>query len=750
MKACRVPAITMGLMLVAAIAGSPAPWAEAVGAHASEAARYAATIAAAKAEIEARMGAPDGPSSLALALVQPGGVLWSDAFGFLDRRSGARPTPDTRYGLASGSKVFVALATMILADRGLVDLDAPFARYVPEFRMREGEAWRDITVRMLLSHSSGLPGSDYRNGTTLVSVPGHARQVLAALADMRLKHRPGEMAVYCNDGFSLAELLVESVSGLPYAEFVRREIYAPLGMTRSALGTETLPEGSYAAMLDASGAPYPQEYINVLGTGGVYSTVNDLARLEMMFLSGGSRPDGSRLISTRALDEMGGDQSARLADNPFRLKNYGLGWDSVDEPWKPDGTVRVWAKDGGSVYFTTQLVVAPDHGLGIVVLSAGPRFDIETFSKRIIASALEERGAITAPPGTGLAARPRDAATTTAAAPAAAATFAAASGTTAAAAIPAPAKSGSIAGHYIGRAINRLAETPEGLEMALSYMEQWIPTMSGIKEAKGGLWESAAAPGRAWFAFDHAGRSYLAERNGDPKALGGSLSIIGMKLPPITEPLPAAWKARLGRRWLLTNDPFGAFQAIGMSPPGFSLREDPGLPGYLVASPWSSEEKALDPRLGDARAGMVGHLAGRDLNDLVVVAIDGEEWLRWGSSLFRPMESVPPLGVGARTLQAAPDGRALWFRIEGAARLDVSGAESWYLYDESFALLHSQVRGRAVVGGGLSGSGSAAAGNSGASRGAAGVPAPAGSWLAVYNAPAGSVRVTLAIEAPAR
>ena len=270
----------------------------------------------------------------------------------------------------------------------------------------------------------------------------------------------------------------------------------------------------------------------------------------------------------------------------------------------------------------------------------------------------------------------------------------------------------------MGRALNRLEENPEGLEMALSYMEQWIPMMSGIKEAKGGLWESAAAPGRAWFAFDHAGRTYLAERNGDPKALGGSLSIIGMKLPPIAEPLSAAWKARLGRRWLLTNDPFGAFQAIGMSPPGFSLREDPGLPGYLVASPWSSEEKALDPRLGDTRAGMVGHLAGRDLNDLVVTTVDGEEWLRWGSSLFRPMESVPVLGSGMRTLTPAPDGRAMWFRIEGAARLDVSGAESWYLYDDSFALLHSQVRGRTVGGSGPSGSGSAAGGNPGATRGA--------------------------------
>lgn len=119
------------------------------------------------------------------------------------------------YGIGSVSKVFAAMAAMKLVDQGKIDLDAPLVQYLPDFRMAAPE-YPQITVRMLLNHSAGFAGTDYRNGFTNAPVPGYAAQVQQALATQRLKHQPGEMAVYCNDCFTMIEPLVAAVSGQPY------------------------------------------------------------------------------------------------------------------------------------------------------------------------------------------------------------------------------------------------------------------------------------------------------------------------------------------------------------------------------------------------------------------------------------------------------------------------------------------------------------------------------------------------------
>ena len=129
---------------------------------------------------------------------------------------------------------------MILVDRGLIELDAPLVRYLTDFRMADGEAYRDITVRMLLNHSSGLHGTYFLNVLTIVPFYGYAAQFRDALANERLKHAPGEMAVYCNDGFTLIELLVAAVTGQSVYRFRQKEILKPLGMDHSRFALEAI------------------------------------------------------------------------------------------------------------------------------------------------------------------------------------------------------------------------------------------------------------------------------------------------------------------------------------------------------------------------------------------------------------------------------------------------------------------------------------------------------------------------------
>lgn len=656
---------------------------------------YEATIADTRAEIARLLAAENGPNSISVALVDDQRIIWSEASGFLDKSRNLAPTPDTLFGLASGSKVFAALATMVLVDRGLVNLDVPYVHYVPTFRMLAGEVYHAITVRMLLSHSSGLPGSDYRNGSTFVPFFGHAFQVMAGIATQRLKHRPGEMAVYCNDGFSLIELLVSTVTGTSYSEFVTQEILMPLGMTRSRLGTDTLEPGTYAAALDSAGKPYPQEYINVLGTGGVYSTVREMGRLALMLLNGG-KGASRRLLSLWAVTEMGSDQSAALPLNPFQANHYGLGWDSVQEAGFNAVGVRVWSKNGGSNYFSTQFDIAPDDRLAVVAFGAGGAFDAHKLAERFLLHALQERGRIAALPSPLV---PRTSAT-----------------------IPADtAEVQKITGYYASRELSRLAPQAQGLTYSQSFWGQWYLLAEGLRQRANGEWTSNAVPEIAYFTFEAEGRLHLARRH--PEGLGHYevVDIKGQKLAPVTLPLSTAWQSRVGRSWLVVNEPYSTYYILKGVPPLITIRQVEELAGYIIAS--QGNDYVLDPHTSDTRALMCGKIGARDINDLIIDERDMEEWLILGSYRYRPLETVPLLTTGQSTIAIGSEGLGEWRSLPILSRLAVTGATSWYLYGNDYTLLNAVVKDRTFT---KDWSGSI----------------PEGAFLMVYGEPGAIIHVT--------
>ncbi|MGH7252837.1 MAG: serine hydrolase domain-containing protein, partial [Nitrospiraceae bacterium] len=184
-------------------------------------------------------------SAITIALVARRGVIWSQAFGFADREAGQAATAQTMFGVGSVSKLFATTAALKLVDKGLVDLDRPLIEYLPDFRMASAD-YEKITIRMLLNHSSGFPGSDYRNSETTSPFPGYLDQVLKSLSVERLKAPPGYMNVYCNDGFTLIAALVPAVTGQSFVQFVQDEILTPLGMDHTRYPTAPFPDGSYA------------------------------------------------------------------------------------------------------------------------------------------------------------------------------------------------------------------------------------------------------------------------------------------------------------------------------------------------------------------------------------------------------------------------------------------------------------------------------------------------------------------------
>ena len=204
----------------------------------------------------------------------------------------------------------VPIAAMILVERGKLELDVPLLRYLPTFRMASPE-YTQVTVRMLLNHSSGFPGADYRGIFRTSPFSGYAEQVMAALATARLKHLPGEMSVYCNDGFTMLEPLIKAVTGKSYAQFVTDEILAPLGMKRSSYALQAFAAGSYATGYDGT-TQLPQEYTLAYASGGLYTTPTEMARIARMLLSGGQL-DGVRILQAATLTEMARNQTLAQA-----------------------------------------------------------------------------------------------------------------------------------------------------------------------------------------------------------------------------------------------------------------------------------------------------------------------------------------------------------------------------------------------------------------------------------------------------
>ena len=259
-----------------------------------------------------------------------------------------------------------------------------------------------ITVRMLLNHSSGFPGTDYRNAETSSPLPfSYSAQVLETLKTQRLKHAPGYLSVYCNDGFTIVDQLVSAVTGKSYAQFVQDEIFTPLGMNHSRYPLDYFPDGSFAKRHEGD-MPLPQLFVNTFGSGGLYSTPTDMAKIAMMLIGGG-KLGNVRILSENSVAAMGVDQTLTNF-NPVKANgwSYGLGWDTVTSAGTGRRRRDRLAKERRrSVILGSVMTIAPEEGLAVVVMGASGSFSSGSatiIAERILLMALAEKGRIAAMP----------------------------------------------------------------------------------------------------------------------------------------------------------------------------------------------------------------------------------------------------------------------------------------------------------------------------------------------------------------
>lgn len=276
------------------------------------------------------------------------------------------------YGIGSTSKVVTAAAVMRLADEGKLDLKKPLITYIPEFEMAD-ERYRRITPEMLLDHSSGLPGSTLNNAMLLGdSDTENHDMLLARLKKQRLKSDPGDIQVYCNDGFTLAEILVERVTGLSFTEYIDREFSKNLGLTQFKTPQSGNLSGRLAKIYDeGTGEELPPEHANVIGSGGIYATAMDICRFSEIFMK--NRAGNAGLLSDGALLAMETSRyNEEINPNGYDTTlSYGLGWDSVETyPFSRYG-IKALVKGGDTNFYHGSLTVLPEENISCAVLTSG-------------------------------------------------------------------------------------------------------------------------------------------------------------------------------------------------------------------------------------------------------------------------------------------------------------------------------------------------------------------------------------------
>jgi CubicO group peptidase (beta-lactamase class C family) len=293
--------------------------------------------------------------SAVVSIVHDGRTM-TRAWGVTDIQTGRAPSERTLYNVASISKVVTAWGVMSLAEQGKVDLDAPISRYVSRWRLPPSPASDEVTVRRLLSHTSGLSMPAVPWYAPEVTVPPIPEMLAAGTDPLRLIDAPGAASHYSGGGYALLQLLIEEVSGDAYETFIERHVFQPLGMTDSSFRVPDSASDA-ATPYDAAMRRLPHYRFAATGAAGLYTTASDLARFAAASLR--PRPGGGVLTPATVADMQ--RQAQPKTPDPF---GHGLGYGVI--PLAAGG--HLVGHSGSNEGWTAEWVMNPATGDALVIL----------------------------------------------------------------------------------------------------------------------------------------------------------------------------------------------------------------------------------------------------------------------------------------------------------------------------------------------------------------------------------------------
>jgi len=303
----------------------------------------------------------------AVLAVSQGDVVLDFATGVINRNTGVETTTEALFQIGSNTKLMTTTLVMQLVDSGEIELDAPVRRYVPSFKLATAGAAEQITIRHLLTHTSGIQG-DYFEG--FGRGDDAVERYVDALGKIDLIHRPGQMWSYCNSGFVLAGYVVERLTGLSFAQALRHRICEPLGLRHTTVLVEEMLASRCAVghMVGPDDVPVVppvvvMEAAHVPAGSRTVATAAELVRFARVQLSAGTTPDGTNVVTAASARAMEETQIAKPPGSDTHA-SQGLGWRITD----CDGG-RVIGHGGGTIGQLSFLEAAPERDLVVVLLT---------------------------------------------------------------------------------------------------------------------------------------------------------------------------------------------------------------------------------------------------------------------------------------------------------------------------------------------------------------------------------------------
>jgi CubicO group peptidase (beta-lactamase class C family) len=297
-----------------------------------------------------------GIPGLALALVDEKQIIFMKGYGKADQ-TGRPVTPKTPFILASASKPHTAVAVMQLVEAGIVDLDAPVQRYIPEFTLADSSASRQITVRHLLLHASGLPATACDTRTHA----GTLAEYVAEIQNVEPAAPVGTRHIYCSGNYNLLGRIIEKASGQPFGKYMQEHVFTPLEMRQSFKPESPAQQAGLAQGYQwLFGLPLPTHHAynpSQLPSGYMISSVEDIGHFLISQMNEGQYM-GTSVVLADAVAAMQVPGTERGGEG-----GYGIGWviSSVG------GVPAVWHDRVNDNYHSLVLML-PEQRRGMVVL----------------------------------------------------------------------------------------------------------------------------------------------------------------------------------------------------------------------------------------------------------------------------------------------------------------------------------------------------------------------------------------------
>ena len=609
-----------------------------------------------------------GEYSVQYALIDNGKIALSGQAGLADIKGEKKPTKDTMYGIGSISKIFTSTAIMKLVDEKKIDLDKPVVDYIKDFKMLDSR-YKKITVRMLLNHSSGLMGSSFSNALLFNdSDTVNHDEFLKILKKQRLKADPGAYSVYCNDGFTLAEILVERVTKQSFTDYIEKNICKPLKLSDTKTPQDKFDKTRMATAYEGIDHAVPLENFNAIGAGGIYSSAEDLCHFATAYMDNGNKKILSEASKEASMERECDRGMWKKTDK--ETVNYGLGWDSVElYPFSEYG-IQALAKGGDTLYYHGNLIVLPELNMAVAVLSTDGSSSLnEILGQGILLRYLKEQGKTDKLP-----------------------------------------EEGSFAS-YVNSQVHMPADMKENIgyytcfggTFKIDITDEGILDLKNVYGVTGqkysycgdGKFVDTAGTTMLSFVKETNGKTYLwAEGYSTIPTIGQiySASYQAQKIEenPLNQKVKEAWKKRNNKLYLVTSEKYSSI-CYNNSQIVFSIALPKNLEGYI------NDAKIVNGNLAVATE-QIPNMYGRDLKDLDFYKKGKTEYLETASYTAVSEDGIENLPAKSKfSIIIGKNGDAKWYKIgknsaNKKVKFTIPEKASFAVYDEDFeCLTHSYI-----------------------------------------------------------